>query len=149
MDELTKKDEIINDLNLQIERGLDEQIKLRESNAELTRQCKSLEYALNGFFRDGLDSIRRIIEKKTNDFLSSRTIMDVKYMVSRNDDARLFMVFDDDVYNHDDFKKRYVLFSDSDFTPQVMEREKFQEMFTKTKDLTPEGKRRLDDKYKG
>ena len=142
-----KKDEIINDLNMQIERGLKTQINLRESNEELRRQCKSLEYALNGFFKDGINSIYKNIEKKVNEFFSSRSIMDTKYMVLRNDDDRIFMVLDDDVYNHDDFKKRYVLFADADYTPQVMEREKFRELFTSYKDLSESKKNRGSKKY--
>jgi len=129
MGDMITKDEIIDDLNLQIERALETQIELSRKNSELDRQVKVLEYAVNGFLKDGLNFIQNVTIKKLNEYFSLKGVMDVKALARRKSDNREFLIFDEDLFNHEDGRRNYVLFTDTDYTPQVMHYETFISQF--------------------
>lgn len=135
MGDMITKDEIIDDLNKQIENGLKTQIKLRRETEYLKRQAKTLEYAINGFLKDGLNAIQNHAYKKLNEYFDVKGVMDAEKVFKRKIDGRIFIVYDMDVFNHESNRGEYVLFSDTDVTPQIMAKEKFMEDFELVEDL--------------
>lgn len=126
----------INDLNMQIENGLKTQMQLRLENYELQRNQKSIIYAINGFMEDGMKSIHTHVEKRLQEFFGARSIMDAKFVARNNNTGRLYLVLDQNVYNHNDITNQYVLFCDTDITPQVMKLEDFKEKFEIFNDIS-------------
>jgi DNA-directed RNA polymerase subunit RPC12/RpoP len=131
--------QIVPDLNMQIERGLKEQIRLRKESYDSSRSAKSFKFIAEGFLKDGFNRIEKHVYSQCSSFLGNKSLMDAKGTAVRKSDHKMYLILEENAWNwNPDASNQsdgwFILCNENGW-PEIVSEETFKKEFEKHTDL--------------